>query len=95
MLTPPPMRREVEATIDGLAAAEDFSGVPRVGHDDGVLSERDDGLACRAEDIPNSMDTRFATSSGSTAVTAMVAMSSSKRACSSWRRQPDPCSAGS
>lgn len=75
MLTPPPTPREVEAAVDGLAAAEDFSGVVRVDRDDGVVFERAYGLAHRAERIPNSVGTRFAIASGSKAVTALVVMS--------------------
>ena len=58
--------------IDSLAAASGFSGVVRVDRGGEVELARAYGLAHRAHEIPNTIDTRFAIASGTKGLTAVT-----------------------
>jgi CubicO group peptidase (beta-lactamase class C family) len=62
-------------SIDGVAAETHFSGVVRVDLGDDAVFERAYGLAQRAWDIPNAVDTRFAIASGGKGMTALTVVS--------------------
>ena len=66
---------DLERDIDALAAEKAFSGVVRVDRGDDVVLEKAYGLAHRGYEIPNTVDTRFATASGSKALTALAVVS--------------------
>jgi CubicO group peptidase (beta-lactamase class C family) len=51
--------RELEATLDALAAQDEFSGAVLVAHDSTVVFEKAYGLADRARGTPVTLDTRF------------------------------------
>lgn len=59
-------------SINGIAAETHFSGVVRVDLGDGAVFDRAYGLAQRAWDIPNTVDTRFAIASGGKGLTALA-----------------------
>lgn len=61
--------------LDRIAAATQFSGVVRVDRDGEALLERAYGLAHRALQIPNTMDTQFGIASGVKGMTAMTVVS--------------------
>jgi CubicO group peptidase (beta-lactamase class C family) len=60
--------------IDALAA-EGFSGVVRVDRGGETVFAKGYGLADRAHGIPNSLDTQFATASGTKSLTALTVVS--------------------
>ncbi|HEX8865475.1 MAG TPA: serine hydrolase domain-containing protein, partial [Lentzea sp.] len=64
----------MEAELDEVARAHDFSGVVRV-EQDGQLFEKAYGLAHRGYRIPNTVDTRFAIASGGKGFTALAVVS--------------------
>ena len=55
-----------------IADAGDFSGVVRIDHDGDVELAKAYGLAHRGYEIPNTVDTRFATASGTKGLTAVT-----------------------
>ena len=65
----------LEDELDALAAETGFSGVVRVEGSDGVEFESAWGLAHRGYGIPNTVDTRFATASGTKGLTALAVVS--------------------
>jgi CubicO group peptidase (beta-lactamase class C family) len=62
-------------TVDALAAEHDFSGVVSVDRGGEVELARAYGLAHRAHQLPNTMDTRFAIASGAKGLTALAVVS--------------------
>ncbi|MDT7788764.1 MAG: hypothetical protein QOF58_7183 [Pseudonocardiales bacterium] len=64
----------MEAEVDEVARAHDFSGVVRV-EQDGQVFEKAYGLAHRGYGIANTVDTRFAIASGCKAFTALAVVS--------------------
>ena len=60
--------------LDRIAADTGFSGVVRVDGPAGIQVERAYGLADRAHEVPNALDTQFAIASGSKGFTALVVM---------------------
>jgi CubicO group peptidase (beta-lactamase class C family) len=71
-MLPPPAA--VDA-IDTVAREHDFSGVVSVHREGEVEFAYAYGLAHRAHDVPNTVDTRFAVASGSKAMTALAVVS--------------------
>ena len=69
------MRDELRQAVDRIAAETGFSGVVRVDRGDDVLLAEAFGLAHRAFEIPNTVDTRFGTASGTKGFTALTVMS--------------------
>ena len=69
------MRDELRQAVDRIAAETGFSGVVRVDRGDDVLLAEAFGLAHRAFEIPNTVDTRFGTASGTKGLTALTVMS--------------------
>lgn len=65
---------DLDAEIDPIAAATGFSGVVRVDDGDGPVLARAYGLADRAHEIANTVDTRFGTASGGKTLTALMVM---------------------
>jgi len=63
---------ELEQEVDSVAAATGFSGVVRVDRGDGIELEKAYGLAHRGHEIPNTVETRFATASGTKGLTALA-----------------------
>ncbi len=61
--------------LDTVAAESSFSGVIRVDRGNEVLVEKAYGLAHRAYEIPNQVDTRFAIASGVKGMTALAVVS--------------------
>jgi CubicO group peptidase (beta-lactamase class C family) len=61
--------------LDAIAAETAFSGVIRVGRADEIEVARAYGLAHRGYEIPNTLDTRFATASGAKGFTALTVVS--------------------
>ncbi len=61
--------------LDLIAAETSFSGVVRVDRADEVEVARAYGLAHRGYEIPNALDTRFATASGAKGFTALTVVS--------------------
>jgi CubicO group peptidase (beta-lactamase class C family) len=59
-------------TVDALAGEHDFSGVVSVDRGGEVELARAYGLAHRAHQLPNTVDTRFAIASGAKALTALA-----------------------
>jgi CubicO group peptidase (beta-lactamase class C family) len=66
---------ELEADLDSLAAFTGFSGVIRVDRGGRVEAANAYGLAERAYEIPNTVETQFAIASGTKALTALVIVS--------------------
>ncbi len=62
----------LEADVDALAAETAFSGVVRVDRGDAVELAKAFGLAHRGYEIPNELDTRFGTASGTKSLTALA-----------------------
>jgi CubicO group peptidase (beta-lactamase class C family) len=58
--------------IDVLAVESSFSGVVRIDADGRIAFARAYGLAHRGFEIPNTLDTRFATASGTKGLTALA-----------------------
>ena len=69
------MRDELRHAVDRIATETAFSGVVRVDRGDDVLLAEAFGLAHRAFEIPNTVDTRFGTASGTKGFTALTVMS--------------------
>jgi CubicO group peptidase (beta-lactamase class C family) len=65
----------LESAVDSLAAEISFSGVVRVDRGGEVELERAYGLADRAHQIPNTVDTQFAIASGTKGLTAVTVAS--------------------
>ncbi len=61
--------------LDAIAAETAFSGVIRVDRGDEIEVARPYGLAHRGHEIPNTLDTRFATASGAKGFTALTVVS--------------------
>lgn len=61
--------------LDAVATESDFSGVVRIEREGEVEVESAYGLANRAEEIPNTVDTRFGIASGTKGFTAVTVMS--------------------
>jgi CubicO group peptidase (beta-lactamase class C family) len=58
--------------LDALALETGFSGVVRIDARDRVAFEQAYGLANRSANVPNTLDTRFATASGTKGLTALT-----------------------
>ena len=67
--------RDLEGSIDTIAAETGFSGVMRVDRGDEVALVKAYGLAHRGWEIPNEVDTRFGIASGTKGFTALTVMS--------------------
>jgi CubicO group peptidase (beta-lactamase class C family) len=67
--------RELERELDSAAAVTRFSGVVRVDSGDEVELARAYGLADRAHEIPNTVDTQFGIASGTKGLTAVTVAS--------------------
>jgi CubicO group peptidase (beta-lactamase class C family) len=63
---------ELRADVDALAAASAFSGVVRVDRGNEIELAQAYGFADRAHEIPNALDTQFATASGTKGLTALT-----------------------
>jgi CubicO group peptidase (beta-lactamase class C family) len=66
---------DLQHEVDSIAAANDFSGVVRIDRGDEVELARTYGLADRAHEIPNTLDTQFATASATKGLTALTVVS--------------------
>ncbi|MBM2824152.1 MAG: putative Serine-type D-Ala-D-Ala carboxypeptidase [Thermoleophilia bacterium] len=66
---------DVERELDAIVAETAFSGVVRVDRADRILVAKAYGFAHRGYEIPNEVDTRFATASGVKALTALAVVS--------------------
>lgn len=66
---------DLEQSIDEVAAATSFTGVIRVDRGSDTELAKAYGLANRALDVPNTMDTRFALASGGKGFTALAVVS--------------------
>ena len=69
------MNDELSQAIEATAAETGFSGAVRVDIDGEAAFARAYGLAHRAYGIPNSLDTQFATASGTKGLTALTVVS--------------------
>ena len=65
----------MELELDAIASETGFSGVVRVDTGDRIELARAYGLAHRAFEIPNEVDTRFALASGTKGLTALTVLS--------------------
>jgi CubicO group peptidase (beta-lactamase class C family) len=65
----------LESDLDAIAAETAFSGMVRVDSAHGIEVARAYGLAHRAYEIPNEVDTQFAIASGTKGVTALAVVS--------------------
>jgi CubicO group peptidase (beta-lactamase class C family) len=65
----------LEQAVDSVAQATGFSGVVRVDRGDEIELAKAYGLAHRAYEIPNAVDTRFAIASGTKGLTALAVVS--------------------
>jgi CubicO group peptidase (beta-lactamase class C family) len=65
----------LERELDGLAARSAFAGVVRVDRGDRVEMSNAYGFAHRGFEIPNDVDTQFATASGTKGLTALAVVS--------------------
>jgi CubicO group peptidase (beta-lactamase class C family) len=65
----------LDDAIDSVAADTGFSGVVRVDRSGNTELAKAYGLADRAHDLPNTVDTRFAIASGTKGFTALTVMS--------------------
>ncbi len=66
---------ELESNLDALANETAFSGVVRVDRADRVELAKAYGMAHRALEIPNTVDTRFGIASGTKGLTALTVVS--------------------
>jgi len=64
----------MEQQLDALATETGFSGVVRVDRGGRVELAKAYGLASRADELPNELDTRFAIASGTKGLTALAVM---------------------
>jgi CubicO group peptidase (beta-lactamase class C family) len=64
-----------ERDLDAIAAEARFSGVVRVDQADEIVLAKAYGLADRGHEIPNEVDTQFATASGLKGLTALAVVS--------------------
>jgi len=55
----PPRLKDSNAFLEGLVAADQFSGAVLVAQNDQILLEKAYGLAKRSPDVPNNVDTKF------------------------------------
>ena len=69
------MDDELCEAIEASAAETDFSGAIRVDSDGDTVFARAYGLANRAHEIPNTLDTQFATASATKTLTALTVVS--------------------
>jgi len=67
--------QDLSGELDRLAAETRFSGVVRVDSGDGLVLRAAYGLANRACDVANTVDTRFAIASGTKGLTALTIVS--------------------
>ncbi len=65
----------LEQAVDSVAEATGFSGVVRVDRGDEIELAKAYGLADRGHQIPNTVDTQFATASGGKTLTALAVVS--------------------
>lgn len=65
----------LEEAVDAIAEATGFSGVVRVDRGDEKDLAKAYGLADRAHELPNTIDTQFATASGTKGLTALAVVS--------------------
>jgi CubicO group peptidase (beta-lactamase class C family) len=65
----------LEKELDAIASETAFSGVVRVHSADGIEVAKAYGLAHRAYEIPNGVDTQFAIASGTKGLTALAVVS--------------------
>ena len=65
----------LESELDALAAETAFSGVVRIDRGEAVELAKAYGLAHRGYEIPNELDTRFGTASGTKTLTALAVVS--------------------
>ena len=65
----------VGEAVDAVASETGFSGVVRVDRPAGIEVAKAYGLADRAHEIPNAIDTRFAIASGAKGLTALAVVS--------------------
>jgi CubicO group peptidase (beta-lactamase class C family) len=65
---------ELRDEVDALAAASAFAGVVRVDLADEIELAQAYGFADRAHEIPNTLETQFATASGTKGLTALTAV---------------------
>lgn len=77
--------QRLSATIEALAAEHGFSGVVSVDRGGEVELARAYGLAERAHQIPNSVDTRFGIASGAKGLTAVTVYSTVADLSAFWR----------
>ena len=85
--------RDLEGSIDTIAAETRFSGVVRVDRGEEVLVAKAYGFAHRGFGVPNTVDTRFGIASGTKGFTALTVMSLIEEGrLSSRRRPPARCS---
>jgi CubicO group peptidase (beta-lactamase class C family) len=66
---------ELDTELDSIAASTEFSGVIRVDRNGKVQAAKAYGLANRAHEIPNNVETQFAIASGTKGLTALVIVS--------------------
>ena len=66
---------DLETDLDALVAETEFSGVVRIDRGDAVELAKAFGLAHRGYEIPNELDTRFGTASGTKSLTALAVVS--------------------
>jgi CubicO group peptidase (beta-lactamase class C family) len=67
--------RDLEGSIDAIAAETRFSGVARVDRGEEILLAKAYGLAHRGFGVANTVDTRFGIASGTKGLTALTVMS--------------------
>jgi len=65
----------LESAVDEVAGRTAFSGVVRVDRANGVELQKAYGLADRAHDVPNAVDTQFGIASGTKGLTALTVVS--------------------
>ena len=65
----------LETELDALAAETAFAGVVRVDRGETTELAKAYGLAHRGYEIPNEVDTRFGTASGTKSLTALTVVS--------------------
>ena len=69
------MHQALKTSLNDVADETGFSGVVRVSRGEELLYERASGLADRAHEVANTVETRFGIASGSKGFTALVVMS--------------------
>ena len=76
----------LEPELDAIAVETAFAGVVRVDRGREIELAKAYGLAHRGYGIPNELDTRFGTASGTKSLTALTVVSLIESVCSSRRR---------